>query len=296
VTTTALAAAEPPPPRPILDRLISPRSRSAEFPIHTDPRLEGVALHDVDWDLTIDFPLDQGAEGACVGFGTSAELSAEPMQWPTGNAFAQTLYQRARARDRARGYDFPSGATVLAGLEAAREMGLIQGFRWAQRFDDIALGLMVGPVVMGTDVTEGMYETTAEGEWVPVGPYIGGHCWVIIGFRLNHPTFGRCYLMVNSWGARFGFNGKAWIREESLRKLWDRGGEAAIVTDTTIVPVTPPPPVVPTPPQPRTPEPSRPKPAPPKRRRPWWWNPTRSRKAAASALRRASELVEPRSP
>ena len=274
----------PDPFVPVLDRLISPRSRSAEFPIHADPRLAEAELADQDWGLTIDFPLDQGPEGACVGFGCSAELSADPMQWPTGNGFAMKLYQNARARDRARGYNFAEGATVLGGLEAAKAMNLIQGFRWAQRFEDIALGLQVGPVVMGTDVTDGMYHTTADGEWVPVGTYVGGHCWTIIGFRLNHPLFGRAYWMVNSWGKKFGTNGKAWIREESLRKLWDRGGEAAIVTDTVLVPVTPP-----TPPAPIRP------PAPkPKRPAPWWWKQTR--RVAGSALLRASQLVSPPRP
>jgi hypothetical protein len=292
VTQTLTAADGPSRDRPpVLDRLISPRSRTAQYPIHADPRVAVVEeLVDVEWALTPDFPLNQGQEGACVGFGTSAELSAAPMQWPTGNGFAQQLYQRARAKDKARGYDFAEGATVLAGLEAAQEMGLIQGFRWAQRFEDIALGLQLGPVVMGTDVTDGMYSTTRDGEWRATGTYVGGHCWTIIGFRVNHPLFGRAYLAINSWGAKFGLAGKMWIREATLRKLWDRAGEAALVVDTRLEPVPVPDPVTPTP----APEPApAPKPK-PKPKRPWWWNPTR--KTVGDLLISAGTAVRPPSP
>jgi hypothetical protein len=278
-------------PRPKLDRVISPRSRSAEYPIGADPRIAaGIALRDVEWSLTPDYPLDQGVEGACVGFGCSAELSAEPQQWPTGNGFARQLFTRAQARDAARGYLFPNGATVLGGLESARDMGLIQGFRWAQSFDDIALGLMVGPVVMGTDVTASMYATGAHAEWIASGEYIGGHCWAIIGYRLRHELFGEpAYWAINSWGPSFGANGRMWVRESTMRRLWDRAAEAAIVTDSPITPTPAAPAVTPAAPSP-TPRPS-PTSRRPARPQPWWWNP---RRTAAAALRGVASSIDPR--
>lgn len=225
------------------DRIPSPPSESARYPI---PFRAGPELRDVDWTLTGDFPLDQGVEGACVGFGLAAELSAIPISIPTGNSQALDFYQGARGQDREMGYDFPSGATVLGGLRHLQKTGRIAGYRWAERFEDILGALQEhGSVVMGTDWFSGMDSPDAFGVVEVSGSVRGGHCWTVVGYWRNHPVAGECYVAINSWGDRFGDRGRFLIKPDGLRRLFERGGEAAIVTDVEVVPVPEPEPPAP---------------------------------------------------
>jgi hypothetical protein len=202
-----------------------------------------VVLVERHWRLTGDFPLDQGAVGACVGFGRSPELSAEPVALPTGSPFAQRLYGLAQAEDRAMGHDYGSGVTVLAGLKAAKKLGLIQGYRWARSFDDIRDAVVAhGSVVMGTNWYSLMDAWTNDG-LVEVGGYVrGGHCWTIVGYIPDHPKWGEVFAAVNSWGTGWGLVGRFYMRADDVRRLLAEKGEAAIVTDTPQAPTPPPPP------------------------------------------------------
>src|SRR5689334_10441072 len=56
--------------------------------------------------------LDQGREGACVGFGWSHELCAKPGVHMVDNNFALAVYHRAQQIDEYPGEDY-SGTSVL---------------------------------------------------------------------------------------------------------------------------------------------------------------------------------------
>lgn len=216
----------------ILDRIPSPPSNSAAYPIRalipTSPE-----RREVHWHLTGDFPLDQGVEGACTAFGTSAELSALPIAIPTGNTFAFNLYEHIRAEDRAMGYVFPSGATMLAAMRAAKRHGHIQGYRWAQTVDDIRDAVQThGSVVMGTWWYSGMDSWDDHGLIRVTGERRGGHCWTIVGYHPHHPVHGEVFEGINSWGADWGVRGRFHLTAADLEMLFTDDGEAAIVTDT----------------------------------------------------------------
>lgn len=215
-----------------LDRIPSPPSNSAAYPIRgLIPA--GVERRQVSWELTGDYPLDQGVEGACVGFGTSAELSALPIAIPTGTEFAFDLYELARAEDQKMGYNFPSGATVLGGLRAAHHLGHIQGYRWAQTIGDIRDAVLThGSVVMGTWWYSGMDSWDDHGLIRVTGERRGGHCWTIVGYHPHHPVHGEVFEGINSWGADWGVRGRFHLTAADLEMLFTDDGEAAIVTDT----------------------------------------------------------------
>jgi hypothetical protein len=223
----------------LLDRIPSPPSESARYPLRSLVR-RAVTPKEVHWDLTGDFPLDQGSEGACVGFGTSAELSALPIALPTGTPFANKLYQLARAEDAAMGYHYPDGATVLGGLKAAKKLGLIEGYAWAQSFEDIRDAVLGhGSVVMGTDWLTGMDSWDDDGVLSVSGEVRGGHCWAIVGYVPDHPRHGELFELCNSWGPGWGLHGRAYVTATGLRALFEANGEAAIVTDTPVTPIVP---------------------------------------------------------
>ena len=186
-------------------------------------------------------PLDQGNEGACVGFGWSGELQVPPVEIPVHNQFAQNFYLGARDIDRRDGRIFPEGATILAGAKHARRMGWISEYEWCFGMLDLQDTVTTrGPVVLGIPWKSGMYQTDTDGRvWVN-GETVGGHCILCIGYWPAHPLFRDCYVLLNSWGKSWGLNGIGYITENDLRRLLiDEQGEACIARDIAPVPAKP---------------------------------------------------------
>lgn len=189
--------------------------------------------------------LDQGREGACVGFGTSGELGATPTKVPVDNSFALNLYAEAQKVDRAEGRNYSSGATVLAGMKAAKNLGLIREYRWAgvedrSVTDDVIDALLRhGPVVIGIVWKDGMYDTSPDGLVDITGSVVGGHCIYVHGWWPNHPKFGDVFVWQNSWGPYYGMTdpagvptGRGFVKAADLEALLKDDGEAVVPTDT----------------------------------------------------------------
>ncbi|MDD5706625.1 MAG: hypothetical protein PHR35_11940 [Kiritimatiellae bacterium] len=101
------------------DRLVCFDDRSRAFPIRT----AGVARLPRTMQWACNAWLDQGSEGACVGFGLAHELAAEPAVCKVSARFArERIYWEAQRRDGFAGGDYPGakpkvpGTSVLAGL------------------------------------------------------------------------------------------------------------------------------------------------------------------------------------
>lgn len=219
--------------RPTLDRLPHFDEQSRQYPIRSlIPR--NVTRAKRIWTMPPNFPLDQGSEGACVGFGWSGELSSTPVRIATSNASALSLYQKARAQDRAMGNNWSEGASVLAGAKACVKDGTVKSYRWAFGIDDVIDSLVTkGPVVLGINWYDSMYETTSEGLVTIDGPIVGGHCIITNGYWPAHPKFGDCILWTNSWGKSYGINGQGFIRVDDLNTLLKQDGEAVAAVDNT---------------------------------------------------------------
>lgn len=189
--------------------------------------------------------LDQGAEGACVGFGWTAELQAEPTgcggstgrigRYPA-QQFAGVLYHQAQQVDDWPGESY-EGTSVLAAAKALHDDGYIGGYRWAFTIDDVIDAVIsIGPVVVGIPWFESM-DTPRPSALIEVsGRILGGHCVTIIGFdpELRLPGEGRdsfeALRFRNSWGSDYGDMGEAYVRAEDLeRLLWGRYGSEACI-------------------------------------------------------------------
>lgn len=236
----------------VFDRHPSPPSQSARYSVRRAGVPRTTEPFEVHWGLTPDFPLDQGNDGACIGFGVSAELSADPVMLPTGTPFANRLYQLAREEDQAMGLNFPDGATMLGGLRAATKLGQIQGYAWARSSDELLDAVLAhGSVVLGTNWYSGQDTLTREGLARVRGFVRGGHCYTIVGyvprFAVTDPASGtvsyvEAYELINSWGPNYGRNGRFYmLRRDADRLVFGEDGEAAIVTDTPITPEPVPP-------------------------------------------------------
>jgi hypothetical protein len=190
--------------------------------------------------------IDQGQEGACVGFGVTGELMASPVrthigpEWKTAysredpNVFARGVYKRAQQLDPWAGEDY-EGTSVLAGMKAAMELGLITEYRWGFSLNDVRDTLMYyGPVIIGVNWYDSMYETDAQGLVTVDGELVGGHCILLTGYSparkfADGPK--EVYRWRNSWGPYYGYRGTGHgfvTAEDMHRLLIEEGGDMVV--------------------------------------------------------------------
>lgn len=216
-----------------LDRLVSFDEASRAFSIRT--LLEEADVRkprSYTWSVPV--KLDQGAEGACVGFGWSHELAARPVSVPgISNQFArETIYWEAQKLDDWEGGSYPGalpqyeGTSVLAGAKVVQKMGLIREYRWAFGLDDVRLALgYAGPVVLGLNWYQGMFAPQGDGRIAPTGNKMGGHC--ILAYSVSERL--KIVKLWNSWGGDWWAGGSwCYLTFEDLGRLLDEQGEACV--------------------------------------------------------------------
>lgn len=215
-----------------LDRVTQFDERSRSYPVRA--ALQGVQRKEKRW--TPGDVLDQGSEGACVGFGWSGELEASPVRVKNvDNSFARALYHRAQQLDEWPGEEY-EGTSVLAGAKACKELGMIESYRWAFGIDDLIDAVVgLGPAVLGINWYEGMYETRPSGLVEVTGNTVGGHCILITGYHPKMRIRGEGWLTrhevliwQNSWGTGYGRNGFGYVPVEGMEALLKDAGEACV--------------------------------------------------------------------
>jgi hypothetical protein len=210
-----------------LDRVPHFDARSLQYraadalPMHRDPR-------DHMWDCAQ--VLDQGREGACVGFGWTHELIAEPFPTPgLTDDTARALYHRAQELDETPGEGY-SGTSVLAGAKTVSEQGYLDEYRWATTVDEILVALSYrGTVVFGINWYASMYQPGADGFVRISGDIAGGHCILGRGINLERQAI----VLRNSWGDTWGggadlSKGDAYIAFDDVKRLLSEGGECCV--------------------------------------------------------------------
>jgi hypothetical protein len=223
-----------------LDRVPQYDPRNEQYPIR--PKLTAVAPVPKTW--AVGTQIDQGSEGACVGFGWTQELMSSPARVHIGpkwakpafkedpNDFAREIYHRAQQLDEWPGADY-SGTSVLAGAKACQEKGLIGEYRWAQDMSDFRDAIIqTGPIVIGIDWYESMYETLPSGLVTVSGAKVGGHCILVYGYHPHYNIDGKdreLYKWKNSWGLTYGKNGMGYVEADVLKQLvFDAHSDAAV--------------------------------------------------------------------
>lgn len=230
------------------DRIPSLDERNRDYPVSllwNDAKLPEIVTK--KWD---DYAyLDQGPDGACVGFGISGELASAPeIIRGIDNTFAKQVYFDAQMIDEWPGGAYPGGSpfyegtSVLAGAKVATNRGYYSSYYWA--FDETDMARTVsnyGPVVIGVDWYDGMMEPDSDWYLHPTGSIVGGHCVVVIGINVECGY----YIIRNSWGKEWGKDGEAKISREDMAILIARNGDVCKPTRVHIDPA--PEPVPPTP-------------------------------------------------
>lgn len=202
------------------DRVPSIDSRNRNYPIRA--LLAPKPRRSYTW--SVNTWLDQGSEGACVGFAWGHELAAKPVPVPTTNFDALAIYKRARQLDEWEGEDY-DGTSVLGGAKAVMETKLLKEYRWAETEDDLALSVGYhGPAVIGVNWHRGMMDTDADGFIHPDNVVVGGHAICVFGYSVKLDA----YKLHNSWGPGWGRNGDALLRRADMAGLLANQGEACV--------------------------------------------------------------------
>jgi len=209
------------------DRIVQFDERSRKYPIRAAVKTKKERSY--TWRCKIH--LNQGAEGACVGFGIAHELAARPSEVKSlTNKFArEKIYWEAQKIDPWPGGAYPGarpgyeGTSVLAGVKVAQKLGYFDSYYWGFSLNDLALGVGYrGPAVLGISWMEGMYDTDKKGFIHVTGSVAGGHCILCRGINVKKNYF----LLRNSWGKNWGIDGDCKVSFLDMEKLLKDNGEA----------------------------------------------------------------------
>lgn len=173
--------------------------------------------------------LDQGQVGSCTGnactgaLATSPDFDGLPDPHPSlDEAEALRLYSAAEVIDGDGPYPpNDNGSSGLSVSKAAKDAGLISGYRHALSLADALDALQDGPVLWGTSWLTGMDNVNpATGLIKYAGPSRGGHELVLRSFDPATGLVGGD----NSWGESWGLKGSFFITASDLGKsLADQG-------------------------------------------------------------------------
>lgn len=205
------------------DRLPSFDERSKAYPITFLLPRQATSPRSYTWACQPH--LDQGPDGACVGFGWAHELAARPVEVAAVTyQIAMDVYHEAQKVDEWPGEDY-EGSSVLAGAKVVQKAGFMDEYRWAFGLQDVLLTLSYhGPVVLGVNWRDSMMQPPDSGI-VEVGDSVaGGHCILANGISVKR----KLVRLHQSWGLEWGVFGDCFVTWDGLAKLLDEEGEACV--------------------------------------------------------------------
>jgi hypothetical protein len=208
---------------PVLDRRVEFDERSRAYPIRA---LIAPSARPRSYTWRVPVALDQGNEGACVGFAWAHELAARPaVVRNVTRAHALAIYAQAQTLDQWPGEGY-SGTSVLGGAKAVCANGFMPEYRWAFGLDDLVLAIGYhGPAVLGINWYDRMFTPDPDGTLHVDGSVAGGHAILAYGVNVRQRTV----KLWNSWGPDWGpLGAAALIGFDDLARLLREDGEACI--------------------------------------------------------------------
>jgi hypothetical protein len=204
-----------------LGRLFAPDPRDAFFPLRAI--LPPLAAADVPTHKLWNVPeiLDQGQTPRCVAFSTRMALEASPHRYKKGDPDPAAIYKGAQENDEwpGEGYD---GTSARGAMKFLQSLGLIAAYYWPQTVDEaLRYVLTSGPIMVGGNWRDGMWQTDRHGWLRPVGTVVGGHEVLLVGYHQQDEkaTF------VNPWGKGWGDKGFFHMKRADLIAWMADGGD-----------------------------------------------------------------------
>jgi len=166
--------------------------------------------------------LDQGSTPHCVGFGWAGWGNCEPVDDDYQNDDGHTAGE--------------SGSYVRSGAKAMKNRGRLGAYAFGSLEDARRFVLTSGPVTLGIDWYDGMFDPDNAGRIRPTGAYAGGHCVMLYGADEEY-----AYIQ-NSWGWSWGLLGGCKMTWSDLLFAFGRYGEACAAVELPLEPTPPDPP------------------------------------------------------
>lgn len=198
--------------------------RNLNFPAAT-----ATTLTKVDWTRT-GGPLDQGQLGSCTGNALAGWMNTAPGYKAPAVLKTETdavrYYSAATAIDPYPGTYPPTdtGSDGQSVCKAAMKSGELTGYTHALGIDHVLAALMLGPMIVGTEWTQGMFNVDSAGIVHPTGKVAGGHEYELSAYDPATKLLG----FWNSWSASWGRGGRFWMHQTDFSKLLKAGGDATV--------------------------------------------------------------------
>lgn len=171
--------------------------------------------------------LDQGNTGHCVGFGWAQYGNTDPINDNFTDDDGHKIYYECKVIDGEPNAE--DGSDVRSGAQAMVNRGRIATYVFAENMNDIKDWVDTrGPIVVGTDWMNDMFNPDAQGFVQPTGDVAGGHCYLLVGYGDGVLTF------QNSWGTSFGLNGYFKMKEADFATLMANRGEACAAQELVL--------------------------------------------------------------
>lgn len=177
--------------------------------------------------------LDQGNYGTCVGNGCAQWGNTLPIDDKFDEKAARAIYYEATILDGSPDDpDAPGGgqqgATVRSGVKALQNRKRLNAYAFAASVAEAAQFVLAhGPVIMGSDWTNDMFNPDANGFVKPTGGVAGGHCYVLLGYD----PAAKVLEYLNSWGASWGKSGHFFMHQADAETLFASQGEASAAVE-----------------------------------------------------------------
>lgn len=207
-------------------------SRRYAFAARRDPRELQSKRHAMHLPI-----LDQANEGSCTGHGATANIGGDAF-WAAArevvstdaqeaHLYARGLYSQATTLDPWEGQFEPddTGSDGLSVAKALQQRGLISGYQHAFSLEATLNALAARPVIVGTSWLRDMFEPGADGRIAVSGAVDGGHEYCLDELDVEN----RRAWIRQSWGARWGQGGRAWMTWDDLGRLLADDGDCTVL-------------------------------------------------------------------
>ena len=223
--------------RPGLGRWPYADPRDADYPLMRAPAVRRLGLDEVPYEQLPTYRyhhvpsiLNQDGYSRCVGYGWKTILLAGPVSRRTATT-PDDIYWWAQDHDPWPGRE-PDylGTTTRAGARACVHFGEGTEYRWARTVEEMVRWLQLGPLGIGIDWYEGMSEPDSRFFIRIAGEAEGGHFITVSGYNRTEGKF----RLPNTWGYGWADRGRCWMSFDTMRELFEMGGEACSLTEMAV--------------------------------------------------------------